>query len=141
MAPIVLLSVRWDQVRDALAGLPPWDGRILIDATNAVGAGFRPVDLGPRTSSEVVASLAPGARVVKGGNTLPRALLAADASQSGGRRVLFLSGDDAAAKADVSAVFSSMGFAPIDVGDLPAGGRLHQVPGGALTALNLIKLG
>src|SRR5882724_6624376 len=33
-APIVLLAVTWESVPDALTGLPPWNGRILIDATN-----------------------------------------------------------------------------------------------------------
>ena len=63
--------------------------------------GFRLADLNGRTSSEIVASLVPGARVVKVANTLVSALLAADPRQAGGRRVLFMSGDDATAKAGV----------------------------------------
>lgn len=33
-AKIVLLAVQWSHLPKALAGLPPWDGRIVIDATN-----------------------------------------------------------------------------------------------------------
>ena len=87
-----------------------------------------------------MASLAPGARVVKVANTLPRALLAADPNHAGGHRVLFMSGDDAAAKEDIAVILDKAGFATIDLGGLASGGRMQQVPGGFLTELNLIKL-
>jgi 8-hydroxy-5-deazaflavin:NADPH oxidoreductase len=92
-ADVVVLAVPWEQLRAALSDLPAWNGRILIDATNpVVQPGFRLADLGGRTSSEIVASLVPGARVVKVANTLLRAVLAADPNQAGGHRVLFMSG-------------------------------------------------
>jgi 8-hydroxy-5-deazaflavin:NADPH oxidoreductase len=137
----VFLSARWAQLPEALSGLPPWDGRILIDAANPIVApGFSKADLQGRMSAEIVASLAPGARVVKVVNTLPVALLASDPNQAGGRRVLFMSGDNAAAKSQVAELLSEAGFAAIDVGGLASGGALHEVPGGVLTNLNLIKL-
>ena len=140
-AEIVVVAVRWPQVRAALSGLPSWNGRILIDCTNPiVKPGFPLPELNDSTSSEVVASLTPGARVVKVANTLPRALLAADPVQAGGHRVLFISGDDAAAKEEVAGILNKAGFATIDLGGLASGGRLQQVPGGLLTELNLIKL-
>jgi predicted dinucleotide-binding enzyme len=139
-ADIVFLSVYWPQVPEALAGLPPWQGRILIDATNAVGPGFTTLDLGGKFSSEVVASHAPGARVVKAANTLLRAVLAADPHVSGGRRVLFMSGDDAAAKHEVGEILERCGFAAIDLGTLASGSPLQQFPGGVLPTLNLVKL-
>jgi 8-hydroxy-5-deazaflavin:NADPH oxidoreductase len=141
-ADIVVLAVTWNHVESALAGLPPWNGRILLDATNPVlMPEFRPAELGDRSSSEVVASLAPGARVVKTANNFTPELLAADPAQSGGRRVLFMSGDDAAAKTDVSGVLIKAGFAVIDLGSLAVGSRLQQFPGGPLPGMNLIKLG
>jgi len=82
----------------------------------------------------------PGARVVKAANTLTPELLGADPQQDGGRRVLFMSGDDAAAKADVGKILQKIGFAAIDLGGLAIGGRMHQFPGGPLPALNLIRL-
>lgn len=36
-AELVLLAVPWDQVPSALQGLPPWKGRVLVDATNQLG--------------------------------------------------------------------------------------------------------
>jgi predicted dinucleotide-binding enzyme len=140
-ADMVVLAVQWQQVREALAQLGDWNGRILVDATNPiVQPGFRIADLGAQTSSEVVASLAPGARVVKAANTLPPALLGADPRVGGGRRVLFISGDDAAAKADIGELLDQVGFAVVDLGNLRDGGRMQQFPGGPLPALNLIKL-
>lgn len=142
-ADVVQLAVRWDQVPEALAGLPPWDGRILIDSTNAATAtatGLRAADLNGKASSEVVASLAPGARVVKAGNTLVRAMLAADPRVAGGHRVLFMSGNDTVAKSTVAAILEKSGFATIDLGNLASSARLQQFPGGPLPTLNLIKL-
>jgi 8-hydroxy-5-deazaflavin:NADPH oxidoreductase len=138
---VVVLAVPWAQVRTALSDLPAWNGRILIDATNpVVQPGFRLADLKGSTSSEIVASLVPGARVVKVANTLLSALLAADPRQAGGRRVLFMSGDNAAAKVDVNGILDRVGFFTIDLGGLATGGRLQQFPGGPLPTLNLIKL-
>jgi 8-hydroxy-5-deazaflavin:NADPH oxidoreductase len=140
-ADVVFLSARWSQLPKAMSGLPPWNGRILIDAANPiVPPGFSMADLQGSTSAEIVASLAPGARVVKAVNTLPVALLASDPNSSGGRRVLFMSGDDADAKSQVAGLLSEAGFAAIDVGTLANGGALHEVPGGLLTNLNLVKL-
>jgi predicted dinucleotide-binding enzyme len=139
---IVFLSVPWAEVPSALAGLPPWNNRILIDATNPVlQPGFRLAELGGRNSSQVVTAAAPGARVVKTANTLLRAVLASDPRESGGQRVLFVSGDDTAANVVVSQMLQKAGFAVIDLGSLDVGGYLQQFPGGPLATLNLLKLG
>ena len=141
-ADLVVLAVPWSSVAKALAGLPDWNGRILIDATNPTDGppDFKLADLGGKTSSQVVASLAPGARVVKALNTLIVANLSADPREAGGRRVLFMSGDDAPAKKEVARVLDRIGFATIDLGSLSIGGALQQFPGGPLPVHNLIKL-
>jgi 8-hydroxy-5-deazaflavin:NADPH oxidoreductase len=141
-ADVVVIAVRWEQLPAALGDLPPWRGRIVVDTTNAVlQPGFRAADLNGSTSSEVVASMVPGARVVKIANTLLRAVLAANPNEAGGHRVLFMSGDDEAAKKDVAAIVEKAGFATIDLGGLASGGKMQQFPGSALATLNLIKLG
>jgi 8-hydroxy-5-deazaflavin:NADPH oxidoreductase len=138
---LVILAVPWSEIAAALADLPSWTGRILIDATNpVVQPGFRLAELNGKTSSEVVASLSPGARVVKAANTLVSAVLAADPKQAGGRRVLFKSGDDVTSKQEVNGILEKIGFATIDLGGLAMGGKLQQFPGGPLPTLNLIKL-
>jgi hypothetical protein len=141
-ADLVFLAVNWSKIPAALDGLGPWNGRILVDANNPIEApAFRAIDLGALSSSEAVAGLAPGARVVKGFNHLQPALLAGDPRAEGGKRVLFLAGDDRQAKDEVARLAEQLGFGAIDLGSLAMGGRLTQFPGGALTALNLVKFG
>lgn len=141
-ADIVLVAVNWSKLPAALAGLPHWAGRILVDANNPIEAPlFKPAELHGRTSSEIVADLVPGARVVKGFNHLTAPVLAADPRAEGGRRLLFYAGDDSAAKAEVGALIERLGYAGIDLGTLATGGRLTQFPGGPLPALNLVKFG
>jgi 8-hydroxy-5-deazaflavin:NADPH oxidoreductase len=110
-----------------------WDGQAVIDTTNAFNA-----DLGGRTSSEIVADFVPGARLVKAANTLAARVLDADPHEAGGRRVIFLSGDDAQARATVADLFDAAGFFPIDLGSLVTGARMQQL-GGPLPAHNLIR--
>jgi 8-hydroxy-5-deazaflavin:NADPH oxidoreductase len=86
-----------------------------------------------------VAELVPGARLVKAGNTLAAEVLGADPRDGGGRRVLFLSGDDGSAKKAVEALFESAGFFTIDLGDLVAGGRMQQF-GGPLAGQDLVRM-
>ncbi|HEY3467991.1 MAG TPA: NAD(P)-binding domain-containing protein [Amycolatopsis sp.] len=138
-ADLVFLAVRWSQVGDALAGLPEWDGRILVDTTNYFES-MRPTlaDLGVATASEFVADRAPGARVVKAFNTLYAQYIAADPRHTAGRQLLFYAGDDQAAKADFHTVADALGFAPVDAGTLREGGRLMQV-GGPLSALHALR--
>jgi len=76
---------------------------------------------------------------VKAANTLGAAVLGADPHEAGGQRVLFLSGDDADAKAEVSALFQDAGFFTIDLGDLITGGEMQQI-GAPLSGANLIRL-
>ena len=133
-AGIVVLAVPWDRVREAVQG-PDWNGQVVIDATNDWEAD----DLQGRTSSELVADLVAGARVVKAANTLGADVLGADPETSAGRRVIFLSGDDESAKADVAALFQDAGFAAIDLGDLATGGAMQQIHR-PLAGVDLIRL-
>jgi thioredoxin reductase (NADPH) len=132
-AAIVVLAVPWEAIPDAVGGLE-WSGQVVIDATN----DFDPVGLEGITSSEVVAELMPGARVVKAANTLAAAVLDEDPRQPQGQRVMFISGDDPEAKYAASALFRDAGFFVIDLGGLAEGGRLQQV-GGPLPSHDLIR--
>jgi predicted dinucleotide-binding enzyme len=135
---IVGLAVPWAAVPDTLAPLS-WSDEILIDATNAVLIpSLEPLPLGGLTSSEIVAQLVPGARVVKAANTLAADVLGADPRAAGGRRVLFVSGNDAEAKSAVGELFDAAGFFPIDIGDLVTGGM--QQAGGPLAGHNLVRI-
>jgi predicted dinucleotide-binding enzyme len=139
-ADLVILAVGWDQVPAAVKGLPDWNGRIVIDATNQWNGPGTEVDLGDLTGSERNAALLPGARVVKAFNTLfAGAVAAQDPHGADGRLVVFLAGDDTDAKATVSAFADSLGFAPVDLGGLHEG-RLMQVGGGPLSGLHVTKV-
>jgi len=138
---IVFVAVSWSKLPAALKGLD-LKGRIVIDANNPIEAPlFKPAELGGRVSSAVVAELVSGARVVKAFNHLLAQLLGSDPTTEGGKRVLFYSGDDQPAKAEVAALIEKIGFFGIDLGSLEVGGRLAQFPGGPLPALNLVKFG
>jgi predicted dinucleotide-binding enzyme len=133
-AGIVVIAVPWDRVPEAVQGLS-WNGQVVIDATNDWAAD----DLQGRTSSEIVADLVAGARLVKAANTLGAEVLGSDPREAGGQRVMFISGDDADAKANVVALFQDAGFATIDLGDLATGGAMQQIHH-PLAGLNLVRL-
>lgn len=139
---IVFIAVNWSKLPAAMADLPNWNGRIVVDTNNPIEAPlFQPADLGGRTSSDVFVEMVPGARVVKAFNHLSADVLAGDPTSEGGRRVLFYSGDDASAKAEIGALIDRLDFFGIDLGDLAVGSRLVQFPGGPLPAHNLVKFG
>jgi hypothetical protein len=156
-ADIVLVAVRWVDLGNALGNLPAWNGRIVIDGTNPVefldpnspdakdpsnplaAYGIKAIDLGGRYSSEVFRELVPGARVVKALNHLDVRVLS-QPEVSGGQRVQFYSGDDAAAKAEVRKILEAIGYFPVDLGSLDVGGRLAALPFGPLAATNFIKI-
>ena len=134
---IVVLAVRWSSVQAALFAVADWSGRILVDATNRVSS-YKPLSLGDisgRTSSEIVADLAPGARVVKAFNSVPMSWIS-DFSPSKPKTALFISGDDEDAKKPVYDLIEQVGFSAIDLGDLATGGRLQQL-GGPLAGIRL----
>lgn len=137
---IVLVAVNWSKLPAALSDLPDFEGRIVIDANNPIEAPlFKPVPLDGRLSTEIFAEMVPGARVVKAFNHLQPQLLSGGPAAEGGRRVLFYSGDDRAARATVGMLIERLDFFGIDLGPLAVGAGLTQFPGGPLPALNLVR--
>jgi predicted dinucleotide-binding enzyme len=134
-ADVIVLATRWGQTAGALADLGPWDGKIVIDTTNnRFGPGPNDVtDLGDRTSSEVVAALVPGSRLVKAFNHQPIPALGEQLGPNhSDRNALFLAGDDADAKRVVAGLIRDLGGEPFDTGSLSEGGRLQASGGGPL---------
>ena len=136
-ADIVLLALPWAQVK-TLTKITDWKGRIVIDATNHFTPTFDLEDTGGKASSEVVLNYLPGARLVKAFNTLFFKILALNPRAENGHRVLFVSGDDKEAKAEVNEVIKGIGFAPVDLGSLVEGSKFQQAKG-PLSLLNLVK--
>jgi predicted dinucleotide-binding enzyme len=142
MQRVVIIAIPWSQLPAVLGRVSNWDGQIVIDTTNPIEPPhFTVAELRGRTSSEVVADLVPGARLIKAFNTLTPSMIARDPREAGGHRVIFFCGNDTDARNDVNAMLASCGFAGVDLGDLATGGTLMQFPGGPLPALNLIRLG
>lgn len=140
---MVLLAVPWDNVPETLAGLPKWRNQILIDGINPFhgkAGSFTPADVGNLSTSQLVAALAPGARVVKALNNITAANLEADPLVNGARRVAFISADDVEAKKRVEILLKELGYSVIDLGNLRHGGLLQQA-GGPLAGRDLLERG
>ena len=140
---MVLLAVPWDNVPETLASLPKWKNQILINGTNPFhgkAGTFRPAAVGNLSTSQLVAALAPGARVVKALNNLPVPNLKADPVVNGARRVAFISADDEDAKKRVQTLLEGFGYSVIDLGNLRDGGLIQQA-GGPLAGRNLLEQG
>ena len=112
----------------------------MVDVTNAYGVPVEALDGLP--SAAAVARGLPGARLVKGFNHLAAKTLGSDPNVNGGRRVVFLAGDDEDAAAPVKALAEALGFAPVWLGKLAEGGALVQARGttwGPLIFQDLVK--
>jgi len=139
-ADILFLAVGFKSHADVAKALPTWRGKTIIDATNAYGVP--PEELGGQPSSKVVAQAFAGARLVKGFNHLPAAVLEQDPAVHGGRRVVFLASDEEDAATEMGALAQTLGFSPIQLGGLSEGGLLVQARGnswGRLIFKDLVK--
>ncbi|MCK1334792.1 NAD(P)-binding domain-containing protein [Bradyrhizobium sp. 38] len=139
-ADIVFLAVRFESHQEVAKALPTWQGKTIVDVTNAYGVP--PEKLGGQPSSKAVAQAFTGGRLVKGFNHLGAAVLGQDPAAHGGRRVVFLASDDDAAAAEIGALAEKLGFAPIKLGGLSEGGLLVQARGnswGQLIFKDLVK--
>ena len=116
---VVLEAVPYGHHRDLpVAALA---NKILISASNYYPQRDGDIDLGGRAQTELVAEHLPDTRVVKAFNTIYWEHLRdqGDASKPvGARRVIFLAGDDARAKATVADLIEAIGFGPLDTGPL-----------------------
>jgi 8-hydroxy-5-deazaflavin:NADPH oxidoreductase len=133
---IVILAVLFEsavpvvsEYGDALAD------KIIVDITNPFNPSVTGLAIPDDTSiAEMVAKAAPASvRVVKAFNTVFRDVLAA-----GGPLDVFMAGDDARAKASVSAFITSLGLRPQDAGDLT---MAHWLEGAGLLSVGLARNG
>lgn len=115
-ADVIFLAVRFESYPDVAKALPSWDGKTIVDVTNAYGVP--PEELGEQPSSQVVAQAFAGAKLVRGFNHLGAAVLGEDPAVHGGRRVVFLTSDDDGAAEEIGALANNLGFSPIKLGGL-----------------------
>ncbi len=139
-ADTVFLAVRYESHGDVAKTLPSWNGKTIIDVTNAYGVS--PEELRGQPSSMAVAQAFTGAKLVKGFNHLVAGILSQDPAVNGGKRVVFLASDDDDAAAEIGALAENLGFSPIQLGGLSEGGLLIQARGntwGQLIFKDLVK--
>jgi predicted dinucleotide-binding enzyme len=139
-ADVIFLAVRFEAHSDVAKALPDWQGKIIVDVTNAYGVPLE--KLGDQASAQVVANAFAGGRVVKGFNHLVAGVLEQDPDVHVGRRVVFLASEDEAAATEIGKLAENLGFAPINLGGLSAGGLLVQAFGnkwGHLIFKDLVK--
>ena len=140
-ADIIFLAVHFESHPDVAKALPTWQGKTIVDVTNAYGVPLEQLG-GQPSSAKVVAQAFAGARLVKGFNHLVAAVLDQDPAVHGGKRVVFLTSDDDGAAEEIGALAENLGFAPIKLGGLSEGGLLVQARGnswGRLIFKDLVK--
>jgi predicted dinucleotide-binding enzyme len=116
-ADVVVLAVPWSAVEATIKALGSLAGKVLIDTTDPL-TPTRELAVGFNDSgAETVARLSAGARVVKAFSTTGAGNMA-DSSYPGGRLMMAIAGDDAAAKKTVMGLASDLGFEPVDTGPL-----------------------
>jgi predicted dinucleotide-binding enzyme len=126
-ADVIFLAVRFEAHPEVAKALSSWEGKTIVDVTNAYGVPSE--QLGGQPSAKVVAQAFTGARLVKGFNHLVAAILDQDPAVHGGRRIVFLASDDEKAADAIAGLAERLGFAPIKLGGLSDGGLLVQAHG------------
>lgn len=115
VAEVVVISVPWGAIPEALHQAGSLAGKIVIDTTNQFGAGPKPA--AGQTAAAFNAARMPGARYTKSFNTLTAAFQAS-AARRDPRVVQWLAGDDDAAKSIVAGLIIDAGYEPVDVGGI-----------------------
>jgi predicted dinucleotide-binding enzyme len=114
-ADVVILSVPWGAIPQALEQAGDLSGKVVVDTTNQFGSGPKPEP--GQTAAAFNAERMPGARYTKSFNTLTSRFQADAAGRQGDERVVqWICGDDAEAKAQVARLIEEMGYVPVDLG-------------------------
>ena len=119
-AEVVVLALPWIAAEGAVKALGSLKGKIVIDCMNplAMQNGKLELDRGFYTSgAEALATWIPDAGIVKTLNQVGAEMMA-DNGDLPYRPVMFMAGDDSAAKTTVSALLADLGFEALDAGDL-----------------------
>lgn len=130
-AEVVILATGYADAVDALKGLGDLSGKVVVDITNPLTPDYMGLTLGHSTSAaEEIAKALPGAQIVKAFNTLFAQVLAGGADLGNGQTAsVFVASDSASAKARVTELAQSMGFATVDAGSLKNARYLEPLAG------------
>ncbi len=128
-ADAIILAIPFAAAFDVIAAGGGFVGKIVIDVTNPLGMGENGLGLtlGFTTSgAETIAAMAPKALLFKAFNQTGIENMA-EAAAYALRPVMFVAGDDQAAKPKVMALVSDIGFEAIDAGGLVAARLLEPL--------------
>jgi predicted dinucleotide-binding enzyme len=112
---VVVLSVPWDVIPEALRQAGSLASKIVIDTTNQFGSRALPPK--GQTAAEFNATRMPGARYTKSFNTLTAHFQRETADRPKDQKVVqWICGDDAEAKRIVAELIEDAGYVPVDIG-------------------------
>ena len=132
-AELILVATPWNATEATLTTLGDLTGKIVVDATNPIGPGFRLETPAAGSGAAAVQSWASGAQVVKAFNTTGFNNMA-EPHYTGESTTMFICGDDAAAKQIVRQLTEELGFDVADVGGL---NTAHYLEALAMVWINL----
>ena len=117
---VVVFTTKWALVPEALAQAGSLEGKIVLDCTNTMTPRKTAEGLAElRSCAEVLAQMAPGARVIKTFNQAFQQLLHSESRLFAGQKpTMFYCGDDAAAKAIAARLIEDTDFEAVDAGPL-----------------------
>lgn len=118
-ADVVLLSVPYGAIADAIKAAGPLEGKILFSCVNALLPDMSGLAVGTTTSAaEEIAGLAPGARVVEALPLFAEVLNSPSQVFGDQMATIFYTGDDAAAKQVVADLLRETNVEALDAGPL-----------------------
>ncbi|MDP6436915.1 MAG: NAD(P)-binding domain-containing protein [Gammaproteobacteria bacterium] len=118
-ADLIMLAVPWDATEEVIKNLGNLDGKIIMDATNALDmADDGMLEVSVDTSAgELIQSWAPGAFVVKTFNNVNDTIMA-DPAGIDGPVTVPLAGNNLEAKKRVQEIVTAMGFHSVNAGPI-----------------------
>jgi NADPH-dependent F420 reductase len=101
-------------------------GKVVVDATNPLNESYSDLTTSGTSAAEALQTSTPNASVVKAFNTIFAARHSAP-SEDGAPLDAFYAGDDESAKKTVAALLESLGYRPIDAGNLRMARALEEM--------------
>lgn len=151
-ADVVVFSVPWWGVEEALAELGPLDGQIVVDTTNPFtdDSYTEMVEFLGTSAAEEIQKRKPAARVVKGWNTVHAQVIDSSPDFNGVPATVFLCSEDPEATEVVARLARQIGYGPVDCGPLSSARYIEPMAGlkvrlsydlgmGTEQAINLIE--
>lgn len=123
---VIVLAVPFTAARERLEMAGDLSGKIVIDCTNPIAPGLRPMFDSATSGAEQIATWVPRARFVKAFNTTGAENMT-DPIYDGRPSTMFVCGDDGMAKAAATQLAEELGFEVIDAGGLTAARHLENL--------------